>query len=130
MTLNPRHPGISIFTRLPVRPQSEGAPFYGGRTHPTVGALARIPRIPRTNVTLPAALGRLIPLIPLIPQSSRQTNGLGFTRLGGLNAHNALNAHLPQRKNGDSRRLKRQIAPSLHPGSTETEEKRGHDLGR
>ena len=32
MTLNPRHPGISIFTGFPVRPQSEGVPFYGRRT--------------------------------------------------------------------------------------------------
>ena len=104
MALNPRHTGISISTGFPVRPQSEGFPLYRGRTHPTVGTLARIPR---TNVTLPAALGRLIPHIPLIPQCSRQTNGLGFTRLGGLTSHTSLTSRLPHRKNGDLRRLKR-----------------------
>jgi hypothetical protein len=119
MTLNSRH----------ARPKPEDLPLYGRRTE-TVRALARIPR---TNVTLPAALGRLITLItliPLIPQSLRQTNALGFTKLGGITAHNALNAHPPQRKTGDLRRLKPQRAPSLHPGSTEMEEKRGHNLGR
>ena len=70
-----RHPGISIFTGAPVRPQPECGPFYWRRTHPTVGALGR------KNVTPPPAFGGLI---PLIPQSSRQTNGLGFTRLGDL----------------------------------------------
>jgi hypothetical protein len=32
----------------------------------------------------PPAFGKVIPLIPLIPQSPRQTNPLGFTRLGDL----------------------------------------------
>jgi hypothetical protein len=101
MTLDPPHPGIFIFAGSPIRAQSEGVLFYGRRAHPTVGTLARIPR---TNVTLPAALEPLIPHIPLIPQSSQQTNDPGFTRLGGITALIALNAHPPQRKNGDSRR--------------------------
>jgi hypothetical protein len=75
MTSNPR---IFIFTGSPVRPQPEGIPSYWHRTYYTVGVLERI------NVTLPPARGRLIPHISVFPQSSRQTNDLGFTRLGEL----------------------------------------------
>ena len=97
MTLNPRRPGIFIFTGSPVSPQSEGFPLYRGRTHPTLGTLARIPP---TNVTLPAALGRLIPHKPLFPQSFRRTNGLGFTRLGGFTSHTSLISHFRREKRG------------------------------
>jgi hypothetical protein len=54
--------------------------------------------------------------------------GLGFTRFGGFNSHNSLNSRLPQRKNGDLRRLKPQSTPSLHPGSTETRRNRDTTL--
>jgi hypothetical protein len=50
-----RHPGISIVTGAPVRPQPEGIAFYWRRTHPAVRASGRI------NVTPAAAFGELIP---------------------------------------------------------------------
>jgi hypothetical protein len=75
MTVNPRRPGIFILTGCPVG----GLPPLQGSHAPHLGGLS-------THTThkcdTSRRLGGLIPHISLIPQSSRQTNGLGFTRWG------------------------------------------------